>query len=113
MSGQVVLYDHEKDETLEEQRDHSKYVVKFITHQTTSVVHWIATAGWDGKILVCVLQARLGFSSLALGPPVAAISLPTNPKAAVFVEGSDDPIPMLVITRRDSTSLHYYSLTCR
>lgn len=84
MSGQVVLYDHEKNEALEERRDHSKYVVKVVAYRVGNGVHWVATAGWDGKILVYVLHRRQDSSLPALGPPVAVVSLPTNPECTYF-----------------------------
>lgn len=33
MSGQTVLYDHEKNKVLDERRDHTKYVVKASTYE--------------------------------------------------------------------------------
>ena len=102
--------DHEKDEALEERRDHLKYVVKVLSYRTREGLHWIATAGWDSKILLYQLHKRPDATMLAMGPPVALVSMPTNPEAMVFIEDLDHSAPMLVATRRDSTSLHYYSL---
>lgn len=110
MSGEIVLYDHEHDRLLEKRRDHNKYVVQVATYRAASGVHWIATAGWDGKILVYVLKSGQLASNHSLGSPVAAVPLPTNPQAVIFVTDPDGPAPTLIATRRDSTSLHYYSL---
>lgn len=101
MSGQVVLYDHERDRALDERRDHTKYVVKVVTWNET-----IVTAGWDNKVFL--YHASGHFSSL--GAPVAAITLSTNPETITFVEHPDSDRPILLVTRRDSTSLYYYSL---
>ena len=101
MSGQVLLYDHELDAVLDERRDHSKYVIKVaVWHRI------IVTAGWDSKVFL--YHASGDFSSL--GSPVATVTLSTNPEAVIFLNhpGSDHPI--LLVTRRDSTSLYYYSL---
>ena len=101
MSGQVVLYDHEMDRVLQERRDHTKYVVK--------VAAWneiVVTAGWDNKVFL--YRASGDFSSI--GDPVAAMTLPTNPETITFINHPDTDHPILLVTRRDSTSLYYYSL---
>lgn len=110
MSGEIVLYDHEQDKVLEMRRDHNKYVVQVIVYRTEGEVRWVATAGWDGKILVYMLKLDDESDSLLLGPPVAIVSLSTNPEAILFVENAEGSAPILIATRRDSTSLHYYSL---
>ena len=101
MSGQVVLYDHETDTVLDERRDHTKYVVKVATWKQI-----IVTAGWDKKVFL--YHASGDFSSL--GSPTAAITLSTNPETIAFVEHPESDHAILLITRRDSTSLFYYSL---
>lgn len=101
MSGQVVLYDHEMDRVLEERRDHSKYVVKVATWNEI-----VVTAGWDNKLFL--YHASGQFSSL--GTPVAVTTMSTNPETITFVEHPDSDRPILLVTRRDSTSLYYYSL---
>ena len=111
MSGEIVLYDHKHDETLEKRRDHSKYVVEVAEYLADSGIHWVATAGWDGKILVYVLKSCRDSSHMCIGPPVAVIHLPTNPQAILFVKDPNDAAPILLATRRDSTLLLYYSLS--
>ncbi|CAD6589535.1 MAG: hypothetical protein ASARMPRED_004122 [Alectoria sarmentosa] len=101
MSGQVLLYDHEMERVLDERNDHAKYVVKVATWNEI-----IVTAGWDNKLFL--YHASNHFSSL--GVPVAAITLSTNPETITFVEHPDSHRPILLVTRRDSTSLYYYSL---
>ena len=101
MSGQVVLYDHEQQAILDERRDHTKYVVKVAVWKQS-----IVTAGWDNKVFL--YHATGDFSSL--GSPVAAITLSTNPETVAFVTHPNSDYPILLITRRDSSSLYYYSL---
>ena len=101
MSGQVVLYDHEVDRVLDVRTDHKKYVVKVATWQEI-----VVTAGWDNNVFL--YRASGDFS--ILGNPVAAMTLPTNPETITFVEHPDSDHPILLVTRRDSTSLYYYSL---
>lgn len=109
MSGQVILYDHVTDKVLEERRDHKKYVVKLATWEGPRGT-WVATAGWDAKVLLYRVIVDNAGQALALGPPVASIILPTNPEAVLFIDHPDDNTPVLIVTRRDSTSLHYYRL---
>ena len=96
-----IIKDHESEQILEQRREHQKYSIK--------VAAWkriVVTAGWDNKVLL--YHANGDFSSL--GPPVATTSLSTNPEAITFVEHPGSDRPILLITRRDSTSLYYYSL---
>ncbi|KAL9070612.1 MAG: hypothetical protein Q9161_004783 [Pseudevernia consocians] len=101
MSGQVVLYDHEMDRVLQERRDHTKYVVKVATWNEI-----VVTAGWDNRLFL--YRASGDFSSI--GDPVAAMTLPTNPETITFINHPDTDHPILLVTRRDSTLLYYYSL---
>ena len=111
MSGQVILYDHVRDKVLEERRDHRKYVVKVATWEGPQG-SWVATAGWDARVLLYRVRMDDAGQALALGAPVASITLPTNPEAALFIKHPDEDTPILIVTRRDSTSLHYYRLLC-
>ena len=105
MSGQVVVYDHKVDKVIEARRDHTKYVVKVATCLSSDSL-WVATAGWDAKVYVY----RLEKPTSGLGPPVAELTLPTNPEAIAFIKHSEAGKHILLVTRRDSTSLHYYQL---
>lgn len=110
MSGEILLYDHGQDKVLETRRDHNKYVVQVTVYRAEGGVRWVASAGWDGKILVYMPKPDDDSDNLLLGPPVAFVSLSTNPEAILFVENAEGSAPILIATRRDSTSLHYYSL---
>lgn len=106
MSGQVVLYDHKEDKILDERRDHKKYVVKVAVWED-SLATWVATAGWDAKVF---LYRITRIDTMVLGPPVGAITLPTDPETITFIKHPDLEHPFLLVTRRDSTSLHHYRL---
>lgn len=41
---------------------------------------------------------------------MAAVALPTNPETVLFVRQPESGQPVLLITRRDSTHLHFYNL---
>lgn len=101
MSGQVVLYDHKVERVLDIRNEHQKYVVRVATWNEI-----VVTAGWDNKVFL--YRATDDFSNL--GNPVAALTLSTNPESITFVEHPDSDCPILLVTRRDSTSLYYYSL---
>ncbi|KAG9626370.1 WD40 repeat-like protein, partial [Aureobasidium melanogenum] len=107
MSGQLAISDLQ-GEVYDKRRDHTKYVVQIATHESDDVT-WLATAGWDGKVHLYRLDVA-GAVSPTLPPPVASISLPTNPEALLFIKHPDNGSPVLIITRRDSTHLFYYSV---
>lgn len=106
MSGQVILYDHKEDRVLDERRDHKKYVVKIAVCESLDAT-WVTTAGWDAKVFLYRITKG---NTPVLGPPVAAIDLLTNPETISFINHPDSEHQMLLVTRRDSTSLHYYAL---
>lgn len=66
----------------------------------------VVTAGWDNRVFLYHAKGDL----LSLGAPVATIMLSTNPETIIFVEHPGSDRPILLLTRRDSTSLYYYSL---
>ncbi|KAI4283956.1 MAG: hypothetical protein L6R38_001791 [Xanthoria sp. 2 TBL-2021] len=106
MSGQVVLYDHQAKRALDERRDHKKYVVKAAqSHYGEST--WVATAGWDAKIFLYQVWQDVN-GTFRLGDPASSLSLATNPETITFITHPESKRPVLLITRRDSTSLHYY-----
>lgn len=109
MSGQVVLYDHKEEKVLDERRDHKKYVVQVATWENGDEC-WVATAGWDRKIFLYQLESRESRSARSLGAPVASLTLLTNPETVTFFRNPDTNVPILLVTRGDCTSLHYYAL---
>lgn len=112
MSGQVILYDHKEDRVIEERRDHKKYVVKVTiwNEEPGSKPTWVATAGWDAKIFVYRYKNTTDVGAHRLGEPVGSLTLPTNPETVTFIKHADSFDPILLVTRRDSTSLYFYAL---
>ncbi|KAF7121927.1 hypothetical protein CNMCM5793_009481 [Aspergillus hiratsukae] len=121
MSGQLLL--QRGAEILSRRKDHAKYAVKVIAHEddqpgdseTTPNVVWVATAGWDSKILLYRLRipSRAGDSepeSVQLNEPIAHINLITNPESILFVRHPDTQDLVLLASRRDSTYLFYYGV---
>lgn len=106
MSGQLVVSDLQ-GVVFDKRRDHAKYVVQIITHELEDVT-WLATAGWDGKVHLYIIDVAA--TNPKLPAPVASISLPTNPEALLFIKHPDNGSLVLIITRRDSTHLFYYSV---
>lgn len=106
MSGQTVLYDHKENRVLDERRDHKKYIVKVAIFDEGQAT-WVATAGWDAKVFLYMIIKE---TDLNLGEPIASVSTITNPETITFVKHPDLDRPILLVTRRDSTSLFYYSL---
>jgi WD40 repeat protein len=105
MSGRLVLFDTVHDKVLEERKDHSKYIVKVATF-TKGATIWVATAGWDAKIFLYQFDTGGG----SLGEPAAQLTLPSIPETLAFVTSPEDGTPLLLLTRRDSTFLFFYTL---
>ncbi|KAK5048345.1 hypothetical protein LTR84_006015 [Exophiala bonariae] len=125
MSGQLMLHDG-RGRLLDKCRDHLKYAVQVVSTVTRNGNWIVATAGWDQKVHLYTPEHELaerfepanssdvGDESHIdglLGDPVHTIALPTNPESMVFVQHPDTLEPYLVLSRRDSTFLYYYSIT--
>ncbi|KAF2205868.1 hypothetical protein GQ43DRAFT_445699 [Delitschia confertaspora ATCC 74209] len=108
MSGRLVLYDLCRDELLDERRDQSKFIVK-VTSWTDHDTTYIATAGWDSKVILYCMKLNNG-QEPRIGDPVASLTLQTIPETVIFVQPVDTTPAVLLVTRRDSTSLYYYTL---
>jgi WD40 repeat protein len=108
MSGQLHL-SKINGETLKggQRRDHNKYIVKTIVHYGDQGVALIATAGWDGKVVIYKLDSS---TPPRLDEPFATIALPTKPESIVFLQHPDNGQPVLLISRTDSTCLYFYSI---
>ncbi|KAF2022132.1 WD40 repeat-like protein [Aaosphaeria arxii CBS 175.79] len=108
MSGKMTVFDASQDRVVDERRDHKKYVVKIIAwpeeHSTI-----IASAGWDSKVLLYRFKTGSGIDT-KIGDPFATINLTSIPECITFIPAVDTSLPILLVTRRDSTFLHYYSI---
>jgi WD40 repeat protein len=104
MSGKLVLYNTVLDKIVDERKDHSKYVVKIVSLSEGSSL-WVASAGWDSKVFLYRIDG-----GVHLGRPAAVLALPSIPETLAFVTSPDGTTPLLLVARRDSTFLHYYSL---
>jgi WD40 repeat protein len=112
MSGELAI-SNLQGVLSDKRRDHAKYVVQIATHESSGRVTWLATAGWDAQVhLYCIHDTVHDNDDTTpkLSPPVATISLPTNPEALLFVKHPDTDLPILIVTRRDSTQLFFYSV---
>ncbi|QDS71121.1 hypothetical protein FKW77_009677 [Venturia effusa] len=107
MSGKVVVYDSQKDEIVAHRKDHAKYVVHVASWESEDHI-WLATAGWDQKVLV--YECRITENSMILEKPVGIVQLPSNPEALLFTREPDSKSLYLLITRRDSTFIYYHQI---
>ena len=108
MSGRLAIGDL-RGNALSERRDHGKYVVHIALHETGGTTTWVATAGWDAKICLYNLDYEEG-ETPRIDDPFDVITLQTNPEAILFVDHPENGKPVLIVTRRDSTHLYYYSI---
>ncbi|KAF1975507.1 hypothetical protein BU23DRAFT_530035 [Bimuria novae-zelandiae CBS 107.79] len=108
MSGSLLLFDTKTEQVLDQRKDHGKYVVKLATWITdTSIL--VATAGWDANVFLYRLSTDIS-ETPRLGKPIATMSLPTVPETLLFIRAPETARPILLLTRRDSTFLHYYAV---
>jgi WD40 repeat protein len=108
MSGKLILYNTKTEQVLESRKDHSKYVIKLATW-SEGASSIIASAGWDAKICLYRLNTN-DQSDAMLGEPIATITLPSAPETLLFIQSPDTSRPILLLTRRDSTFLYYYTV---
>ena len=111
MSGELTLTDLWDTHVIATRRDHSKYVVKIALWEASGGA-WIASAGWDNKIFI--YWTSLSDNALSLNAPRSVITLPSNPETVLFIPDPNERViestPFLLVSRRDSTKLYYYSL---
>lgn len=107
MSGKLLLYDTVSDTILDERKDHSKYVVKIASWSDGDSV-LVASAGWDSKVFL--YRIHIGGDVPHIGEPVSTLTLTSIPETLLFVRSPEDGSPILLVARRDSTFLYYYSV---
>ncbi|KAF1833786.1 WD40 repeat-like protein [Decorospora gaudefroyi] len=108
MSGKLTLFDTVNNTVLEERKDHSKYLVKLSIWSSDGNSLLVASAGWDAKIYL--YQLDVSAEKPQLGDPIGTLALPSIPESTVFITLSGDSSPVLLVSRRDSTFLHYYAV---
>lgn len=108
MSGKVIIHDTQTGKLIAERRDHTKWAVHIAAHESNESM-LIATAGWDQKIHIYSVFKPLATIS-DLEPPACTLTISTNPECLVFVTHPDTGILYLIVSRRDSSFLHYYQI---
>lgn len=115
MSGALTLFDIKAGEQIAKRNDHNKFLVHISQYRDTATgCIYVATAGWDQRVHVY----KLHFSSdqdMSLSAPASTTLLASNPLSLTFVmkeadNSSSGGALNLVVTRRDSTMLHYYDV---
>ena len=114
MSGQLALREASRGTVLSKRRDHMKMAVQVAVAEDNA--HWvIATAGWDQKVhIYTVNMAKLqdgGVGDDFFGEPIHSISLTTLPESLFLVRHPDTNALYLVLSRRDSSFIYYYSIS--
>ncbi|KIW08833.1 hypothetical protein, variant [Verruconis gallopava] len=110
MSGAVVAFDSVASKVVDRRRDHAKYVVQVAAFERDDGRVWLATAGWDGKVLLYLAHVAAE-GNFSFDAPIAIAPQPTNPEALYFVRRPDDNQLHLVVSRRDSSFLYYYEVS--
>ena len=108
MSGSLVAFDLWHNQRVVERKDHNKYAVKLVVHNMENGDILIATAGWDKTVFLYLLKFNSD-GHLLLDQPTARVNLSTNPEDILFASDLGSRL-FLVLTRRDSTFLHYYAI---
>lgn len=107
MSGKLLLYDTVSDQILDERKDHSKYVVKIASWPDGDSM-LVASAGWDSKVFL--YRVSIGGGTPRIGEPLSTLALTSIPETLLFVRSPEKGSPILLVARRDSTFLYYYSV---
>ncbi|PGH16053.1 hypothetical protein AJ79_02033 [Helicocarpus griseus UAMH5409] len=111
MSGKLYLWQGQGPKLLDVRSDHTKYAVSVVTWQEEPPEvqkTWLATAGWDSKILIYYITPPDVGGQLAIGEPVAYIKTETVPECIQFIRNRETGDLDLIVSRRDSTNLYYY-----
>ncbi|KAF1951704.1 hypothetical protein CC80DRAFT_191943 [Byssothecium circinans] len=107
MSGRLLLYNTETDQVLDERKDQTKYIVKLAAWSENSSI-LLASAGWDSKVLL--YRFDIDEEHPLLGQPIATINLSSIPETLSFIQSPETMKPIILLSRKDSTFLYYYSV---
>lgn len=92
-------------------RIHTKWAVDLAVFELSdSSSSLVATAGWDQKVYVYNLKHESFEQTNSELQPIGVIEVPTNPVSLLFVKHPDKDQIYLVLARRDSSFLYYYSI---
>jgi WD40 repeat protein len=111
ISGSLGVYDVEKREVASKPaRYHAKFGVRIATEEVSNQGTLVATAGWDRKIQVTYLANIPSGSELELPEPATTLMLDSLPEDLLFKRHPTTQQLYLILSRRDSTYLYYYSV---
>ncbi|KAH8700637.1 hypothetical protein BGW36DRAFT_374619 [Talaromyces proteolyticus] len=108
MSGQLLLV--QNDQVIDRRNDHNKYAVQVKAYEDQDNHVWITTAGWDARVFIYRMELPSPSNEAAIGDPVGTIKLPTNPESILIVRNPENQELVLLVSRRDSTYIYFYSL---
>lgn len=108
MSGKLILYDTLSDQVLDERKDHSKYVVKIACWPDGDSI-LVASAGWDSKVFL--YRIHIDGDAPRIGEPLSNLTLASIPETLLFIKSPEDGSTILLVARRDSSFLYYYSVS--
>lgn len=107
MSGKLAVFDTVKKTVLHERTDHSKYLVKLASYRTGEC-YLVASAGWDAK--VNLYRCETADDTIHLKKPIATLTLASVPETVMFIESPEYNMPILLLSRRDSSFLYYFEV---
>lgn len=106
MSGKLTVVNVMTGESVDQRQDHTKYLVKIaVWSEGNSTI--VASAGWDAKIFFYRFHVAENTPRLLR---FADLALASIPETILFLQSPENTNPILLVTRRDSTFLHYYSV---
>jgi hypothetical protein len=110
ITGTLGVYDAMTSTVVSKQKYHTKYGVRIIT-ETSPLGLLVATAGWDRKVQVAFLDTNRGGDFTGQLPlPAASLMLDSVVDDVLFRRNVDTGQLFLIVTRRDSCFLYYYSV---
>lgn len=108
MSGKLILFDTARNKVLNERKDHMKYIIKLASWSNGNS-YLVASAAWDMKVLL--YQLERGADGVELTHPFGVLELSTVPETLTFVQSPEDGLPIILLSRRDSSYLYYYQIS--
>lgn len=112
MEGVLDILDSKNLETVYSVRNHSRFAVMVTAYEETEKDRiWLATAGWDWKVMVYKLDYDEHDHLLPFEEGVNFnIEVTSNPECVLITRDQDTNNLILVLSRKDSQYLEYYLL---